>query len=76
MSDTNYFNQMLHTSQMLNESHGYLWWLNGKSSSMLPGSQFVFNGDITPNAPDDLVSALGKNGQIINVVPSEKFSLD
>ena len=61
MSDANYFNQMLNTSQMLNESYGYLWWLNGKSSSMLPGSQFVFNGDITPNAPDDLVSALGKN---------------
>ena len=73
MSDTNYFNQMLHTSQMLNESYGYLWWLNGKSSTMLPGSQFVFNGDITPNAPDDLVSALGKNGQIINVVPSENL---
>ena len=73
MSDANYFNQMLNTSQMLNESYGYLWWLNGKSSSMLPGSQFVFNGDITPNAPDDLVSALGKNGQIINVVPSENL---
>ena len=33
----------------------------------------IFNGDITPNAPDDLVSALGKNGQIINVVPSENL---
>ena len=73
MSDTNYFNQMLNSSQMLNKSYGYLWWLNGKSSSMLPGSQFVFNSDITPNAPDDLVSALGKNGQIINVVPSENL---
>ncbi len=40
---------------------------------MLPGSQFVFNGDITPNVPDDLVFALGKNGQIINVVPSENL---
>ena len=73
MSDTNYFNQMLNTSQMLNESYGYLWWLNGKTSSMFPGIQFIFNGDITPNAPDDLVSALGKNGQIINVVPSENL---
>ena len=73
MSDTNFFNQMLNTSQMLNKSYGYLWWLNGKSSSMFPGSQFIFNGDITPNAPDDLVSALGKNGQIINVVPSENI---
>jgi len=73
MSDTNYFNNMVNTSQMFNESYGYLWWLNGKSSSMIPGSQFVFNGDITPNAPDDLVSALGKNGQIINVVPSQNL---
>ena len=73
MSDTNYFNQMLNTSQMLNESYGYLWWLNGKPSSMFAGIQFIFNGDITPNAPDDLVSALGKNGQIINVVPSENL---
>ena len=71
MSDTNYFNQMLNTSQIHNESYGYLWWLNGKQSSMFPGTQFIFNGDITPNAPNDLVSALGKNGQIINVVPSQ-----
>ena len=33
----------------------------------------LFNGDITPNAPDDLVSALGKNVSIINVVPSENL---
>ena len=43
MTDTNYFNQMLNSSQSLNESYGYLWWLNGKTSYMLPGSQFVFN---------------------------------
>ena len=73
LSDTNYFNQMLNTSQMLNQSYGYLWWLNGKPSYMLPGSQFIFNGDITLNAPEDLVSALGKNGQIINVIPSQNL---
>ena len=73
MSDSNYFNQMLNTSQILNESYGYLWWLNGKSSFMIPGSQFLFNNYFTPNAPFDLVSALGKNGQMINVVPSENL---
>ena len=31
MTDTNYFNQMLNSSQSLNESYGYLWWLNGKT---------------------------------------------
>ncbi|MDG1841661.1 MAG: serine hydrolase [Crocinitomicaceae bacterium] len=73
MTDTNYFNQMLNTSQMLNESYGYLWWLNGKSTNMIPGSQFVFNNELIPNAPSDLVAALGKNGQIINVVPSQNL---
>ena len=44
MTDTNYFNQMISTSQSLNNSYGYLWWLNGKSSYRLPVSQTVFFG--------------------------------
>lgn len=68
--DTNYLNQMINTSQSLNESYGYLWWLNGKSSYMLPGLQFVFSGSLAPSAPADMYSAMGKNGQILNVVPS------
>ncbi len=70
MSDTNYFNQMVNTSQNINESYGYLWWLNGKKSFMVPGSQFVFPGPLFRNAPLDMISALGKNGQFLNVVPS------
>ena len=58
---------------IFNESYGYLWWLNGQSSFMLPYNQFVYNGDIIINAPDDLFSAIGKNGQYINVVPSENL---
>lgn len=73
LSDENYFSQMVNTSQALNESYGYLWWLNGKSSFMLPGTQFVFDGSLFPNAPNDVIAALGKNGQIINVVPSENM---
>jgi CubicO group peptidase (beta-lactamase class C family) len=73
LSDTTYFNQMTNTSQQLNKSYGYLWWLNGKESYMLPGSQIVFNGSAQPNAPNDMYSALGKNGQIINVVPSQNL---
>jgi CubicO group peptidase (beta-lactamase class C family) len=73
LSDEDYFSQMINTSQALNESYGYLWWLNGKSSFMLPGTQFVFDGSIFPNAPNDVIAALGKNGQIINVVPSENM---
>lgn len=70
MTDTSYFNQMISTSQNLNLSYGYLWWLNGKSSFMVPGVQFVFNGPLNTHAPADMYAALGKDGQILNVVPS------
>jgi len=70
LSDTTYFNQMLNTSQTMNPSYGYLWWLNGKGSYMLPGFQIVFQGNLIPNAPNDMVAALGKNDQKIYVVPS------
>lgn len=70
MADTAYYNQMINTSQPYNQSYGYLWWLNGKSSAMLPGSSIVFPGEIIPAAPADLYAALGKNDQKIYVVPS------
>ncbi|MCS7029252.1 MAG: serine hydrolase [Bacteroidia bacterium] len=72
LSDTNYFNQMTNTSQPLNLAYGYLTWLNGKSSFMVPGLPFVFPGKLMPNAPNDAYFALGKNGQIISVYPSQK----
>jgi len=73
LKDGNYKTQMTNTSQNMNLSYGYLWWLNGKSSFMVPSSQFVFNTSLLPNAPADLFTALGKNGQIINVIPSKKI---
>lgn len=73
MHDPTYFHDMINTSQNINLSYGYLWWLNGKSSFMLPGSQFVFNGSIIPNAPADMYCALGKNDQKIHVVPSQNL---
>jgi CubicO group peptidase (beta-lactamase class C family) len=73
MSDTSYFNHMINTSQALNKSYGYLWWLNGKTSYMIPQLQYVFQGMISPDAPADMYSALGKNGQILNIVPSENL---
>lgn len=73
MTDSNYFNQMINTSQQLNKSYGYLWWLNGKTSYMIPGSQFVFNGPLNPNAPADMFVAMGKDGQFLNVVPSKNL---
>jgi CubicO group peptidase (beta-lactamase class C family) len=66
-----YFTLMTNTSQNINQSYGYLTWLNGKTSSMVPGSQVIFPVEITANAPDDMFAAMGKNGQLINVVPSK-----
>lgn len=68
-----YFNLMITPSQTFNPSYGYLTWLNGKSSYMVPGAQISLNGPLSPNAPNDMFAAMGKNGQIINVVPSQKI---
>lgn len=69
LTDTTYFREMTNTSNSLNKSYGYLWWLNGKESFMVPQSQIVFPGMLSPDAPPTMYSALGKNGQILNVVP-------
>ncbi|MGB3183333.1 MAG: serine hydrolase [Cyclobacteriaceae bacterium] len=71
LEDSLYFDNMISTSQELNPAYGYLWWLNGKSSVILPGSPASINMAIASNAPDDLYAAMGKNGQFIDVVPSE-----
>ena len=73
LADTNYFNSQVNTSQILNLSYGYLTWLNGKASSMVPTMQTVFPVSIIPNAPVDLYAALGKNDQKVYVVPSQKL---
>ena len=39
----NFFTESITTSQSINPSYGYLWWLNGKSSSMIPGGQTVYS---------------------------------
>ena len=73
LSDAAYLNAMINTSQNLNLSYGYLWWLNGKASHMLPTVPLVFNGSMVANAPADMYAALGKNDQKIYVVPSKKL---
>lgn len=70
LSDTQFFKEQINSSQSLNPSYGYLTWLNGKSSYMLPSVQFQFPGSLCSYAPKDMFAALGKNGQIINVIPS------
>lgn len=73
MADQEYFQAMINTSQDLNKSYGYLWWLNGKESFKLPGIQFNWPGSLVPNAPADMYAAIGMNGQILHVVPGENF---
>lgn len=73
LSDTVYFKNQINSSQNLNLSYGYLTWLNGKSSSMVPGLQTVFPVSLIPNAPSDMYAALGKNDQKIYVVPSQQL---
>jgi CubicO group peptidase (beta-lactamase class C family) len=75
MKNTAYFNEMITPSQNINNSYGYLWWLNGKASFMMPESQLIIQGSCTPNGPGDMYSGMGKNGQYISVIPSRKLVL-
>lgn len=61
------------TSQNINPSYGYLWWLNGKSSYMVPGGQTVYQGPLIPNAPSDLFAAMGAEDQRIYIIPGKKM---
>jgi CubicO group peptidase (beta-lactamase class C family) len=73
LSDTAYLGAMTRTSNPFNRSYGYLTWLNGKGSFMVPGLQTVFPQHLIPSAPADMYCALGKNDQKIYVVPSKNM---
>ena len=75
VTDTQYFREQTNSSQSMNPSYGYLTWLNGKSAFMAPGSQIRFPSSLNPDAPNDMYCAWGKNGQYIDVVPSQKIVL-
>jgi CubicO group peptidase (beta-lactamase class C family) len=68
-----FFKESIATSQNINSSYGYLWWLNGKNSFMIPNSQTVYQGSLVPNAPADMYAAMGASDQRIYVVPSRKM---
>lgn len=68
-----YFDQLKNTSQAFNQSYGYLTWLNGKQSYMVPGLQRQFPGSLASSAPRDMYQAMGKNGQFLMVIPSENL---
>ncbi|MEN1786258.1 MAG: serine hydrolase [Bacteroidota bacterium] len=73
LTDRTYQAEMINTSQDLNQSYGYLWWLNGKSSYHLPDTQLEISGSLIPNAPTDTFMGLGRDDQKLYVVPSQKL---
>lgn len=73
MIPESFVSQLAQTSQNLNPSYGYLTWLNGKSHHMLPGLPFRLVGELSPPAPDDAYAALGKNGQMLHIIPSKNM---
>lgn len=68
-----FFNESISTSQSINPSYGYLWWLNGKNKFMIPGGQTVYPGALVPNAPAGMYSAMGAEDQRIYVIPDRKM---
>ncbi len=68
-----FFTESISTSQTINPSYGYLWWLNGKSNFMVPGGQTVYNSTLVPDAPVEMYAAMGAEDQRIYVVPSKKL---
>jgi CubicO group peptidase (beta-lactamase class C family) len=69
-----YLDEALSRSQDLNHGYGYLWWLNGQDSYLLPGpNPGVRTGPLMPDAPADVVGALGAGDKKIYVAPSAEL---
>ncbi|MFM9005172.1 MAG: T9SS type A sorting domain-containing protein, partial [Flavobacteriales bacterium] len=73
LQDSAYFYQMTHASQDINQAYGYLTWLNNTENFMLPEYQFVYPGNFSPAAPQEMYAAMGRDGQYISVVPSQNL---
>ncbi len=68
-----FFTESISTSQNINPSYGYLWWLNGKAKFMIHGEQTVYPGSLIPNAPAEMYAAMGAADQRIYVIPDKKM---
>ncbi|MCB0381151.1 MAG: T9SS type A sorting domain-containing protein, partial [Flavobacteriales bacterium] len=73
LDDSLYYYQMLNSSQNINPAYGYLWWLNGKSSFIAPGSTTSYPFAIAPNSPADMFTAAGSQGQYISISPNQNM---
>lgn len=68
--DSLYQRDMLQPSQQINPSYGYLWWINGQESFIPPQLAVSLSGPLIPQAPADMVSALGMHAQVLSLIPS------
>ena len=68
-----YFSEMTQSSQKSNKSFGYHFWINGQESYQLPGNPQTYSGSFIPSGPSDMYMAIGKNGQLLMVVPSKNL---
>ncbi|MHC4916295.1 MAG: serine hydrolase, partial [Planctomycetota bacterium] len=68
--DKKYLGEAINTSQDMNPTYGYLWWLNGKSSYMMPGDTVGSPGPLMPDAPSEAYLAAGAFHQYVMPIPS------
>jgi len=61
--------RMRESANDFSPSYGYLWWLNNSDTFQAP-DDVVRTGPLIPDAPADLVAALGFNDQKIYIIPS------
>jgi CubicO group peptidase (beta-lactamase class C family) len=73
IQDRKYLRTALQPSQDMNPSYGYLWWLNGQPSVLRGSGERRIQGSLIPNAPTDLVAALGALGRKVYVVPTQEL---
>jgi CubicO group peptidase (beta-lactamase class C family) len=72
IKDKHYLEKMLSPSEEFNPWYGFLWWLN----QPFDGEMFGRPGEeikIIPDAPDDLIAALGYGNQKLYIIPSMKI---
>lgn len=65
-----YLEKALKPSSPYNPAYGYLFWLNGMENGLTPGNNQILEKNIIPNAPKDLVAALGFGDKKIYIIPS------
>lgn len=70
-----WFRQSLSPSQDLNPAYGFLWWLNGSAKHVLSlrSSAPSREGPLVPEAPPDLVVAMGHEKRRLYILPSRKL---